>query len=188
MASSSISTTTSVVLPGRCFKNEPSVSRKVDFIADGIDVALRVGNVENESAIARKLTQYRHKIVATPAFKHNNPIDTPHDLTRFKCVTWGRLHSPITWRVGDEKITLSPNLIVNDYLHVRTLALTGRYFTELPPFFCNTFIEQGQLVELLPKHPLPIQPIHLLYPSRKHVSRISREFIEHCIDAFSESP
>jgi len=42
--------------------------RKVDLIEEGIDVSLRVGEVETLSSVAREVFQYRHKVVASPAF------------------------------------------------------------------------------------------------------------------------
>ncbi|MNV14189.1 LysR substrate binding domain protein [compost metagenome] len=52
--------------------------------------------------------------------------------------------------------------------------------TELPPFLAADAIRAGDLVELLPQCPLPLQKIHLLYPSHRHPSSIIRTYLDFC--------
>jgi len=43
-----------------------STERRVDLVQDGIDVALRVGDIVDESRVARRVLTYRHVLVASP--------------------------------------------------------------------------------------------------------------------------
>src|ERR1700688_215206 len=55
--------------------------RIVDQIAEGVDVAFRVGELEDSSLIVRRLLTYRHQLVASPAYlKKAKPPETPNDL------------------------------------------------------------------------------------------------------------
>ena len=159
--------------------------RRLDFIEDGIDIALRIGDVASQSAVARLLTTYRHRLVASPEFLRSRSIKAPQDLLAVDCAAWCQKDGIVEWDLGGEKLRVNPFLRANDYLHVRYLALRHQCLTELPPFFCDAAIAIGDLVEVLPEYPLPEQPVNLVYPSRKSVSRITRVFIDYCVENFS---
>jgi len=159
--------------------------RRLDFIEDGIDVALRIGDVASQSAVARLLMVYRHRLVASPEFLRYASIRSPRDVLAMNCAAWSQRNDVIMWILGDEKLTIDPFLRSNDYLHMRHLALKGKCITELPPFFCQKYIASGELVEVLPDYPMPEQQVNLVYPSRKSVSRITRVFIDYCVENFT---
>ena len=159
--------------------------RRLDFIEDGIDVALRIGEVANPSAVARLLMTYRHRLVASPDFLRNVTIQSPQDILSANCAAWSQKNDVVNWTLGNDNLTIDPFLRANDYLHMRYLALKGKCLTELPPFFCKKNLESGELVEVLPNYPMPEQQVNLVYPSRKSVSRITRVFIDYCVDNFA---
>jgi len=159
--------------------------RRLDFIEDGIDIALRVGTVASQSAVARKLVSYRHRIVATPDFLADISISNPQDILSIDCAAWSPRDKQVEWMLGEQRISIEPILKTNDYLHLRYLALQNHCLTELPPFFSDKYIAKGELVEVLPDFPLPEQQVNLVYPSRKSVSRITRVFIDFCVENFS---
>ncbi len=158
--------------------------RRLDFIEDGIDVALRVGDLVSQSAIARLLLNYRHRVVASPKFLAGNLLNIPLDVATYKCAAWAKKEQDIIWSLGNEKIPIKPFMRANDYTYMRNLALNHKCITELPPFYCQEHIENGELVEVLPDYPMPLQQISLVYPSRKNVSRITRVFIDYCVKHF----
>jgi len=158
--------------------------RQLDFIEDGIDVALRIGDVASQSAVARLLMIYRHRVVASPKLLAEYSLENPRDIISKKCAAWGKKNQVIIWSLGSEKITINPYIQANDYSHMRYLALNHKCITELPPFFCDNYIESGELVEVLPDYPLPKQQVSLVYPSRKQVSRITRVYIDYCVESF----
>jgi len=159
--------------------------RRLDFIEDGIDVALRIGDVASLSAVARHLMAYRHRLVASPGFLTNVSIQSPQDILSVPCAAWSQKNDVVEWTLGHDKIRINPFLRANDYLHMRYLALKGKCLTELPPFFCQKHIESGELIEVLPDYAMPEQQVNLVYPSRKSVSRITRVFIDYCVENFA---
>ena len=159
--------------------------RRLDFIEDGIDVALRIGDVANPSAVARLLMTYRHRLVASPGFLKNASIQSPQDILSNNCAAWSQKNDVVVWTLGNENLTINPFLRANDYLHMRYLALKGACITELPPFYCQKHLERGELVEVLPEYAMPEQQVNLVYPSRKSVSRITRVFIDYCVENFA---
>lgn len=159
--------------------------RRLDFIEDGIDAALRIGDVASQSAVARLLMHYRHRLVASPAFLEGSSITLPQDILTHRCVAWCQKNQTLHWHLGNEKVTINPFIRANDYLHMRYLVLNHQGITELPPFLCDEPIACGALVEVLPDYPMPEQQVNLVYPSRKSVSRITRVFIDFCVEHFT---
>lgn len=151
--------------------------RRVDLVSDGIDVAIRVGEGGSSSYIGRTLARYRHRLVAAPAYLEGLAIEHPRDLTRLSCACWRSAASP-SWQLGDEALALEPLVATNDYQHLLHLALSGRVVTELPPFLAHGPLERGQLVEVLPDHPLPRQTVRALVADARLLSPLVRHFLD----------
>lgn len=159
-----------------------TTERRIDLIEDGIDVALRVGAITHEAMVARRVLEYRHLLVASPALiERFGVLESIDDLHRFPCATWVLgANAPSRWLLGGHSVEPRSVLATNDYAHLRSRALAGDVVTELPPFLAADAIRAGDLVELLPQCPLPLQKIHLLYPSHRHPSSIIRTYLDFC--------
>lgn len=162
--------------------------RRVDLVADGIDVALRVGERGTAGYVGRTLTRYRHRLVASPKFLAAHPIKTPMDLTRVPCACWRSLGSCV-WQLGDTVVNLDPMLVTNDYLHLLWLAEAGDVVTEVPPFLAARGLEQGRLVEPLPEHEhaLPDVPLRALVVERRSMSPLVRQFLEYASENVAQA-
>jgi len=158
-----------------------STERNIDLIEDGIDVALRIGEVTDLSAVARKLIDYRHILVATPQFiKSFGRPELPQDLSSFPCAAWRKKDTLIEWALGGEKISIEASVRANDYPQMRYLALQHLCITEQPPFMVNELIAEKRLVQILPEYPFPEYSVSVLYQSRHQLSRIARVYIDFC--------
>jgi DNA-binding transcriptional LysR family regulator len=161
-----------------------STERRVDLLQDGIDVALRVGAIVDDSMVARRIASYRHILVAAPALVRR--LGEPRvvdDLHRFRCAVWSAgpgTGSREGWRLGDRSFDTDPVLATNDYLHLCARAVAGDIVTELPPFIAQREIAAGNLQQLLAAWPLPEQELNLLYPSHRHPSSLVRAYLEFC--------
>lgn len=159
-----------------------ATERRIDLIQDGIDVALRVGAIVDESMVARPVASYRHVLVASPKLiaRLGKPKSVD-DLHRFPCAVWAsgpNVHSE--WRLGERTFEPAAVLAANDYQQLHRRALAGDALTELPPFLARQDLASGTLVGILARHPLPDQTIQLLYPSHRHPSSLVRAYIEFC--------
>jgi DNA-binding transcriptional LysR family regulator len=159
-----------------------TTERRVDLIEDGIDVALRVGAIVHETMVARWVLAYRHTLVASPRLlKRFGMPAQPKALHRFPCAVWtSGVDVPARWELGEHVVEPKAVLSTNDYYHLRRRALEGDVVTELPPFLAAALVRKKRLVPLLPQHPLPEQPINLLYPSHRHPSTIVRTYLDFC--------
>jgi DNA-binding transcriptional LysR family regulator len=156
--------------------------RRMDLIREGVDVALRVGDIGDDTMVARKLASYRHMLVASPKLikLHGIPVEVD-DLYRFPCAVWvAPFANTPNWKLGEKVFKPSPLLTTNDYFQLRNRAVAGDFITELPPFIAAPMIADGSLAPLLPKQPLPEYSINLLYPVHRHPSTIIRTYLDFC--------
>ena len=151
--------------------------RRVDLVADGVDVAIRIGERGFKSYEGRTLTQYRHRVVATRALLKNHPITAPEDLLSIPCGCW-RTPGPSVWRLGGVELRLEPILVTNDYIHLLTLALSGEAVTEVPPFLACRALQEGLLAPVLPDHPLPGQEVRALVVEQRAMTSLVRQFLD----------
>lgn len=164
--------------------------RHVDLVEDGIDVALRIGNIAWPHPTTRLLDSYRHRLVASPALLERlGTPQTPEDLQRFPCAVWS--HNTDTrerWQLGEQCYIPDPVFSANDYLHLRQLALGGKVLTELPAFLAAEALHDGRLLAVLPRLPMPEQPLHLLYPDHRPPSNVLRAYLAFCQDWLLRNP
>lgn len=159
-----------------------TTERRVDLVEDGIDVALRVGEVVHDAMVGRRLLDFRHVLVASPQLlaRVGEPTSL-EDLRQLPCGVWqGSSAAGAIWQLGDQRFEPAATLVTNDYLHLRYCAIAAELLTELPPFLAQDALQRGELKRVLPDLPMPAQDISLLYPSRRFVSSIVRAYIDFC--------
>jgi DNA-binding transcriptional LysR family regulator len=161
--------------------------RFVDHIADGIDLAFRVGGqLEDSSLVARKILTYRHQVVASPAYlKKSKPPQTPQDLLGHRLLSFSRGGKPETsWRFahvngkGREKINFQPFVSMNDYAGLASALLTGVGIGDLPPIVQPQLLRDGQLIEVMPKWRLRTLNLWLVHLGSRFTQRSVRVFKE----------
>jgi DNA-binding transcriptional LysR family regulator len=159
-----------------------TTERRVDLVEDGIDVALRVGEVVHDAMVGRRLFSYRHVLVASPRLLARlGALSSPEDLRRLPSGAWSRdSTTSVVWRLGEHSFEPAACLVTNDYLHLRARAVAGELVTELPPFLAREALQRSELQPVLPDFPMPEQDISLLYPSRRFVSSVVRAYIDFC--------
>ncbi len=163
-----------------------SSNERVDIVRDGIDIALRLGVLEDSSLIARRVTECRRWPLASPGYiaAHGAPT-TPRDLAKHRCIvsaftqTW-------SFRTGKsvQTITPPPYIRLTDVVMARDLAIAGAGICMLPDLMITSEIDDGLLVPLLTDHPMETRDLNLLYQSRKLQSPAIKRFVETMIEVF----
>lgn len=156
--------------------------RRVDLVADGVDVVLRVGEGGHTSYEGRTLARYRHRVVAAPALLEGIRIHAPADLDGVACGAW-RTGRPPSWTLAGNAIDLHPIVVTNDYEHLLHLALAGEVVTELPPFMARQPLRDGRLVEVLPDFPMAPQSVRALVADVRALAPLVRQFLDFAAEA-----
>jgi LysR family transcriptional regulator for bpeEF and oprC len=167
--------------------------RYVDLVEDGIDVAIRLGELEDSSVIARRIGVSPRVTVATPAYlERTGAPATPHDLDRHACVafTFQRRQRDWVFLGPDGPIKHAPKGLVraNDAENIRAAVLAGVGLAQAPRWLFAAELINGDVCEVLSDYPAERPPIHAIFPpGRKPASRV-RVFIDHLAEAFAQNP
>jgi DNA-binding transcriptional LysR family regulator len=159
--------------------------RMVDHIADGVDMAFRLGALKDSSLVARKILTYRHRLVASPAYlKINKAPKKPEDLLGHRLLTFSFWERDISWNFvhksgkDRKKLTFQPYLSMNDFAGLVPALLAGGGIGDLPPLVRPELVEQGRLIELMPNWHFPTFDLSLVHLGNRHISKPCRLFKE----------
>ncbi|MEM1362515.1 MAG: LysR family transcriptional regulator [Pseudomonadota bacterium] len=132
--------------------------RFVDLIAEGFDLAIRIGALEDSSLVSKRLSTTDLRIVASPDYldRMGTP-KTPSDLLNHNCIRDSNLRSELGWPLQingqEQRLFVSGSFIVNSATAVRRLALNGNGIGLCPSYAVADCITSGQLVQMLTDHP-----------------------------------
>lgn len=167
--------------------------RFVDLVEEGIDVALRIGEVEGAGLVARRIATSWRVIVASPRYlrRRGTPRE-PRDLAAHNCVVYTGLASPQEWPLatpaGIQPVRVGGNLRVNSPEGLRAAALSGIGLVLGPRWLFGDALTEGRLKTVLPQTPPAPQPIHAVYAeSRRHSARV-KAFVDFTAEAFARDP
>ena len=165
--------------------------RKVDLVAEGIDVAVRaVHTTEDSSLISRKFGNSHSVTVAAPKYlqEHGCP-KSPSELCNHRAITYSNHKTPNAWSYRDEenqtiKTELNSVFTANNLDMAMQLCIEGIGIARLPIALAEQAIVTGRLIELFSHLPKDNIELCLIYPSRKNVSAKVRAFIDFMLEHF----
>jgi len=158
-------------------------ARRLDFIEDEIDLAIREGALTDSSLIARKLGDVTVRLYAAPTYlaRRGHPRSV-HDLAHHDVLAVpasGPATDVARLRGRDgRRLGLTPRIRVNDLLGLADLAERGSGIAVLPDYVADPACRRRALVGVLPRTVLARIPVHVVYPSRRHLPHRTRIVIE----------
>jgi DNA-binding transcriptional LysR family regulator len=157
--------------------------RQVDLVAEGFDLAIRVGKLSDSSLVARQLQPGRHGYYASPKYLAKHPrLTHPSQLVDHACIVFsGSTRGPRWCFEQDGKpieVTVRGRVIANSIAVARMAALRGHGVSWLPQPVGDPEVEAGRLVAVLKKFWQPPVPIQLVYPSARMLAPQVRVAIE----------
>ncbi|MBF0147873.1 MAG: LysR family transcriptional regulator [Magnetococcales bacterium] len=147
------------------------------IIAEGYDVALRIGEQEDSELVGQTLWQDRMVVVATPAYwAHHGIPSTPGQLAHHNAILFGSRETDHHWRFitpngQTEQVAVSGNLSCNMCDAVRTTLLANLGLARRPLWDVWDLLAEKRLQAVLTEYSIPPRPIRLFYPSRVFVPR-----------------
>jgi len=157
--------------------------RDLDLIDERIDVAIRIGSLNDSSLVVRKLAVMDGWMLASPEYvaRRGAPAH-PRDLARRSNLVYKHGVDPITlpFTQGQEQVevTLPSRCAANSVELVRQATLGGLGVGFLPPILVHEDLDAGRLVRLLPDWSTVSLPIYAVYPSRRHLAQKVRTFVD----------
>ncbi|BEV06715.1 LysR family transcriptional regulator [Methylophilus sp. DW102] len=161
--------------------------RYVDLVAEGVDVAIRMGELRDSSLIAKSLGTIQWALFASPAYlQQAAPINSPVELAQHPCVQFtpmGRHHWELQRGTNEIRVPLPGQVLVNNIGVVKTMVESGQGVALLPTFICQAAVRQGGLQRLLPEWRGQADAVHLVYPKQRFMPPKLRGFIDLAVTA-----
>jgi DNA-binding transcriptional LysR family regulator len=171
----------------------------IDLVEQGIDVAVRIGELADSTLVARRIGTTKRALIASRKYLRSLPKGqkaprVPEDLLQLNCIVYTELASQNAWtftagpgaqvEVGTVvTIRAQGNLQTNSSEVVRASVLSGMGVGFSPTWLFEDEMAQGDLQVLLPDWPAPSMPVHLVSPSQRRQSAKVRAFADHLLAA-----
>lgn len=165
--------------------------RNLDLIDEGLDVAVRIGHLQDSSRVARRLGQVSRVTVASPDYlaRRGEPQE-PAQLAEHDTIVGTQRASLREWRFGPqengERVRLTPRLLLND-VETQLLAVrAGKGIARLLSYQVADDLAAGTLVRLLPAfEPLPV-PVQLVAQNMQRMPLKVRTFWDYAWQELSQ--
>jgi DNA-binding transcriptional LysR family regulator len=161
-----------------------TTARTVDLVEDRFDVGIRAGRLPDSTLIAKSLGQVAWFLAATPGyFKRRGRLRSPEDLARHDVLHFGSGSDRVTLhlRRGEEHagVELMPRLVTTELDLLHTAVLGGIGLALMPAYACIEDLRAHRLERALRDWEAPPTPVHVVYPSTRHVSPAVKSFVDH---------
>jgi DNA-binding transcriptional LysR family regulator len=167
-------------------------NRYVELISEGFDMAIRVGELEDSSLRARKLTETTKRMIGAPSYfqKFGRPMKID-DLNDHKLLHYSNQANGNVWKItapsGEKRQVRSVGwLTVNDGQSLLNAAVSGLGIAYLPSFLYADAMRQGLVEEAIPGLPVESLGIYAVYPPGRFTQPKVRAFIDFLARRYSD--
>ncbi|KQV27353.1 LysR family transcriptional regulator [Rhizobium sp. Root1204] len=158
------------------------LDRVVNLLEEGIDVALRIGQLPDSGYHAIKVGSVRRVVCGAPSYFKDHPVpQVPADLAGHTIIANTGSSAPQDWRFVDgEKshVTLRPRLFCNTVDASISAALSGWGLTSALSYQVASAVRDGTLDIVLAGYEEPPIPIHVMHAEGRHISAKTRAFVD----------
>src|SRR5690554_468611 len=169
--------------------------RTVDMVREAVDCAIRVGELEDSSLVARRIGSFESITCAAPSYleRHGEP-KTIEDLEHHQAVHYfsGRTGRIIDWSFmvdGKQRdVQVKGMVSVNDGEAYVRCGVKGFGLIQAPRYMVAPLLESGQLKEILAEWTPPPLPISVVYLHNRHLSSKVRVFVDWVSELFRVCP
>jgi DNA-binding transcriptional LysR family regulator len=164
--------------------------RMVDLVAEGFDVVVRAGNLDDTDFIAKRLMTSRLLTLASPAYLHEHGTPSvPADLSEHVLIDFSRRKIATAWEYpgpGGKSISvpITPRVVCNSAETEVALCMSGVGITRLPSMVCEEELASGALIPILTPFEKPPIGVFAIYPSRSHIAAKVRAFVDFLAEKF----
>lgn len=157
--------------------------KRVDLVAEGYDLALRIGYMQDSSLVARKISSSPMHFVASPSYleSRGTPL-TPDDLEYHQGLLYKSSLNQVHWQSTKanqiQRYKIQSKVVSNNGMALLEMTKAGLGISNSPDFFVKDALASGELVEILSEYKQKPLDIYVVYPNRRHLPAKVRAFIE----------
>jgi DNA-binding transcriptional LysR family regulator len=165
----------------------------IDIVAQGLDLALRIGELKDSTLKARRLSPIDIAMLATPEYlaAHGHPTTIEQLLEHSFLLHASAVINPLKLTAPNGEshtLTLKSKFSINDGDLLQQFALLGHGILVSPTFIAWKEIQSGQLIRLLPDFATSNRYLHAVYPNTRFLPKRVRLFIDFLAERFDETP
>ena len=157
--------------------------KRVDLVAEGYDLALRIGYMQDSSLVARKISSAPMHFVASSSYleARGTPL-TPDDLEYHQGLLYKSSLNQVHWLSTKanqiQRYKIQSKVVSNNGMALLEMTKAGLGISNSPSFFVKEALASGELVEILSEYKQKPLDIYVVYPNRRHLPAKVRAFIE----------
>jgi len=154
------------------------VNRRVDFIEEGFDVVIRIGQLKDSMLIAKKLGSISRGLYASPAYlAKNGKPEQVKQLADHQLLIMNSTNNDIKLKLLSEQgesftLDCQPRLLVDDFVMLKQAIVDGLGIAVLPDYMSRKEIDSAELINILPSWSMAAVDVYALYP--KHRAKIPK--------------
>ena len=167
--------------------------RRIDLIDEGVDLAIRIGDLADSSLVARRLTTIRHAVCASPNYFERYGVPAvPADLREHRGLRYtNRPQNRWAWRTpnGSKGTVKMPSTMqANNGDFLLQAAAAGGGIIISPTFIVYEAIRDRQLQAVLTDYEWSPLNAYAVYPENRHLPQRVKAFVDFLADHFGDPP
>ncbi|AYC32099.1 LysR family transcriptional regulator [Pseudomonas cavernae] len=164
-------------------------NRTLDLVHEGLDLAIRLGRLQDSRLVATRLAPRVMHLCAAPDYLER--YGRPHslsELARHNCLIGSSDHWAFQQEGRELSLRVQGNWRCNSGQAVLDAALRGFGLCQLPDYYVLEHLRSGALVSLLEQHQPPNTAVWALYPQQRHLSPKVRQLVDCLKEGLAERP
>ncbi|MEK9924129.1 MAG: LysR family transcriptional regulator [Alphaproteobacteria bacterium] len=168
--------------------------KRVDLVAEGFDLAIRIGVLSDSSLIAKKITEVKKTPCAAPDFLERYPkITKPEDLAALPALIYSNDRTPTDWSYTSPEgksgvIRMTSRLTASNGDVLREAAIAGLGVGCLPNFLHYDAINNGLLRPVLADYDWTGLDVFAVYPKTTILPKRTRAFVDFMAARYGKDP
>jgi len=169
------------------------VDRVVNMMDEGVDVAIRIGQLPDSGLQSIKVGHIRPVVCAAPSFldRVGRPTEAQQLLAApIVMSSASRLLTDWQFNIAGNAVTLhpKPNLVVSSNPAAIQAARLGWGFTRVLSYQVAELVKKGELEIVLGTFETTALPVHVLYQGDRRVPAKVRTFVDYCVARLQQDP
>lgn len=158
--------------------------RYIDLVKEGVDVAIRIGELADSSLIAKKIATLPRYLVASSSYiEKNGEPKTLHELQQHNCLVYSLLNTRNEWHFnglnGNQTVTVHGRFSSNSPDAIRQAVIQGQGIAVILGWLVEEDIAQGKMKVILKDYTPTALDVSAVYPERRFIPAKVRLFIDY---------
>jgi DNA-binding transcriptional LysR family regulator len=159
----------------------------VDLVGEGVDLAIRAGNLKDSSLIAKRFFDTRANLCASPAYlKSLGKLTHPRQLAKARFIGFNKFQMlRLSNGKSEVEVPIASRIVADDLEAIKVLAILGEGIGWLPDFLSADAVQAGTLAPVLPAwKSKALGAVYFVYPGHKYASPKIQAFIQTAMEAY----